>query len=349
MKSDTKMNTSKRKLIGLFGRFYSHEDIQLDVRRDIADASQAIPQEISNISSEYIQTPIVTNNTRYRDDIIFITSRFRSGSTLLWNLFREVGSCTSYYEPFNERQWFNKENRGQNVDSTHRGVSDYWTEYNNLEFLSQYYQESWINKNLYMTEKSFDTKMTSYIDSLIENAKKRPVLQFNRIDFRLSWIRANYPNAKILHLYRNPRDQWYSFLINKNEVTKDNITDKYQDGFYLDVWCKDLAVYFPMLDSKQTPHPYQRFYYLWKLSWLWGKHYANHSMSFEALVTNTEHSISQLISKVNIDADINTLSQIISAPQLGTWKNFADDSWFSHHEVICEETLTSFFSNENKI
>ena len=142
-----------------------------------------------------------------------------------------------------------------------------------------------------MTEKSFDTKMTSYIDSLIENAKKRPVLQFNRIDFRLSWIRANYPNAKILHLYRNPRDQWYSFLINKNEVTKDNITDKYQDGFYLDVWCKDLAVYFPMLDSKQTPHPYQRFYYLWKLSWLWGKHYANHSMSFEALVTNTEHSI----------------------------------------------------------
>ena len=49
------MNTSKRKLIGLFGRFYSHEDIQLDVRRDIADASQAIPQEISNISMEFHQ------------------------------------------------------------------------------------------------------------------------------------------------------------------------------------------------------------------------------------------------------------------------------------------------------
>ena len=344
MKSDTKMNTSKRKLIGLFGRFYSHEDIQLDVRRDIADASQAIPQEISNISSEYIQTPIVTNNTRYRDDIIFITSRFRSGSTLLWNLFREVGSCTSYYEPFNERQWFNKENRGQNVDSTHRGVSDYWTEYNNLEFLSQYYQESWINKNLYMTEKSFDTKMTSYIDGLIESSQKRPVLQFNRIDFRLSWIKANYPNSKILHLYRNPRDQWYSFLTNKNIVNKENIIEEYKDGFYLNVWCKDLSAYFPMLDIKQTPHPYQRFYYLWKLSWLWGRHFSDHSMSFENLVNDTERTIEKMMANVNINADIASLSKIIAAPKMNTWQNFADDQWFSNHEAVCERQLNAFFS-----
>ena len=37
---------------------------------------------------------------------IFITARFRTGSTLLWNIFRHIEGCTAYYEPFNERRWF---------------------------------------------------------------------------------------------------------------------------------------------------------------------------------------------------------------------------------------------------
>ena len=39
---------------------------------------------------------------------IIITGRFRSGSTLLWNIFRDLPECTAYYEPFNERRWFDK-------------------------------------------------------------------------------------------------------------------------------------------------------------------------------------------------------------------------------------------------
>src|SRR5262245_22570414 len=30
------------------------------------------------------------DRTRFRSDIVFVTGRFRSGSTLLWNLFRNV-------------------------------------------------------------------------------------------------------------------------------------------------------------------------------------------------------------------------------------------------------------------
>src|SRR5262245_55459716 len=37
---------------------------------------------------------------------LFITGRFRSGSTLLWQLFRALPGVTCYYEPFNERRWF---------------------------------------------------------------------------------------------------------------------------------------------------------------------------------------------------------------------------------------------------
>ena len=185
--------------------------------------------------------------------------------------------------------------------------------------------------------------MLNYIDTLIEHTDKRPVLQFNRIDFRLGWLRANYPNATVLHLYRHPREQWCSFLINKDEVTKDNVTETYKDGFYLDVWCKDLAPYFPMLDLKQTPHPYQRFYFLWKLSWLWGKHFAHHSVSFEALVTDSEETIKKIMTATKIYAVADKLQSIISAPRLDNWRGFADNEWFSVHERNCEEVLSAFF------
>ena len=337
------MHPMKNAVIQLFGKFYWHEKIQSRIRQDIAQTTLSIPGDIKNIASEYSVSGSDKVSTRQRDDIIFITSRFRSGSTLLWNLFREVGDCTSYYEPFNERQWFNKTLRGNNVDSSHRGVDDYWAEYDGLERLSDFYKEDWINANLYMTEKSYDINMLNYIDTLIEHTDKRPVLQFNRIDFRLAWLRANYPNATVLHLYRHPRDQWYSFLTNKSEVTKGNIVDKYQDAFYLDVWCKDLVPFFPMLDATHTPHPYQRFYYLWKLSWLWGNKFSHYSVSFEELVTSTEKTIQDLMSKLNIDADASQLSTLISPPKLGTWVDFADDNWFSNYEKECEEVLTSFF------
>ena len=64
---------------------------------------------------------------------VFITARFRTGSTLLWNIFRHIDGCVSYYEPLNERRWFDSRARGNRIDSTHRGVDDYWREYEGLE------------------------------------------------------------------------------------------------------------------------------------------------------------------------------------------------------------------------
>src|SRR5207248_10819426 len=40
------------------------------------------------------------------EGMILVTGRFRSGSTLLWNLFRHMKGFTAYYEPHNERRWF---------------------------------------------------------------------------------------------------------------------------------------------------------------------------------------------------------------------------------------------------
>lgn len=106
-----------------------------------------------------------------------ITARFRSGSTPLWNLFRHVEGCTAYYEPLNERRWFEAGHRGKRVDPAHRGVEDYWREYDGLADLATVYRESWVRRHLYMDASFWDPHLQAYVGRLIEHAHGRPLLQ----------------------------------------------------------------------------------------------------------------------------------------------------------------------------
>lgn len=300
------------------------QDVVKRKLKDIVYQGSSRLPELVNHSTPYELLSVQTHSSiSLRDDIIFVTSRFRSGSTFLWNIFRQTGEFTAYYEPFNERRWFDESFRGNGVDSTHRGVDDYWSEYNGLQKLSELYNEDWIRHHFFMEKRQFDPQMQSYIEFLVAHSKQRPVLQFNRIDFRLGWINAHFPNAKLLHLYRHPRDQWCSFLSDKQLMNKDDVVDSYIDGFYLDVWCDDLSIHFPFLDKRKTPHPYQRFYYLWKLSYLFGKHYSDFSFSFEDLTQQPESTLAELFAVLGVnDPPIKKLCSLIDAPKPDKWRQY---------------------------
>src|SRR5262245_22471106 len=194
---------------------------------------------------------LLQTQTSLRSDAIIITARFRSGSTLLWNLFRHLDDVTAYYEPFNERRWFDPQSRGNKIDLTHKKVDDYWREYNGLEQLQALYREEWIQRNLYMDATFWDPGMKRYVEMLIEAAAGRPVLQFNRIDFRLPWFRRHFPHAKIVHLYRHPRDQWCSSLMDPTCFPASGKMSQFHshDKFYLLSWAKDLQYHFPFLNK----------------------------------------------------------------------------------------------------
>ncbi|WP_414828108.1 sulfotransferase [Alteromonas sp. H39] len=335
--------TIKTRLSDLLIRLLQEQDVKnwLDVHRN---PNSAFCDELSNAPSPYPDLEYQDKQSNQKP--IIITSRFRSGSTLLWNVFRQSGLCTAYYEPFNERKWFAASSRGEFVDNTHRGVKDYWEEFSGLSFLEQYYQDHWIDTNLLMTPAHYDAKMKAYIDALIDVAAKRPVMQFNRIDFRLPWLRANYPQAKYVHLYRHPRDQWCSFLTNPDSMSADTIETTYEDNFYLNSWCDDLQTYFPFLNRSVTPHPYQRFYFLWKLSYLFGKKYCDTSISYEALTSNPKETIALLFTALDMQPEnLDELADIISSPAAGRWKKYADDKWFADHEEKCERILSGWLSN----
>jgi hypothetical protein len=282
-----------------------------------------------------------------RDDAVFVTGRFRSGSTLLWNVFRQCADLTSYYEPFNERRWFRADCRGERIDTTHLGVEEYWREYAELDELDQYYDASWIRRHLYMDASSWQPRMKRYIELLMERAHGRPVLQFNRVDFRLPWLRATFPNAKIVHIFRHPRDQWCSTFLKGPVFSPYGKTRDYGafDGFYLLTWANDLKYTFPFLDPELAEHPYELFYYLWRLSYAFGREFADYSVQFENLVTNPDVEIRQLFQSLRIsETYCENAASVVKPPLIGRWPDYAADRWFSFYEGRCEDNLADFGS-----
>jgi hypothetical protein len=288
------------------------------------------------------------DRTCLRSDLIFITARFRTGSTLLWNLFRNINGCTSYYEPLNERRWFDRSCRGDRIDPTHRKVEDYWTEYEGLQELGEHYRESWIEHDLLMESGFWDPHLKRYVELLAEKARGRPVLQFNRIDFRLPWFRKTFPRSKIIHLYRHPRDQWCSCFPGGNFFPPDGAVSEFaaHDHFYLLNWARDLRYHFPFLDQRSVSHPYQLFYFLWKLSYLFGKQWAHYSLGYEALTQSPQSQISDMLTALGVSGyDLGKLCALVDRPAEGKWRKYAEDAWFKQHETACETALEDFFQS----
>jgi hypothetical protein len=276
---------------------------------------------------------------------IFTTGRFRSGSTLLWNLFRHVPDCVSYYEPLNERRWFDPAARGDRVDGSHLGVTDYWHEYDGLADLSRFYDEGWIRRRLYMSADDWDGALCAFIHRLIASAApRRAVLQFNRVDFRLPWLRHYFPHARFIHMYRHPRDQWVSSLVRPDSFPADGTMEQFaaHDHFYLLMWARDLSYVFPFLDPKTAEHPYDLFYWIWRLSYWFGTHFCDASFGLEAMCADPHSSVTQLMQVSGVEQfDLSVLTPLI-VPQPSKWQGYADQEWFAARESRCDAVLAAF-------
>ena len=215
---------------------------------------------------------------------LFITARFRTGSTMLWNLFRQLPEVRAYYEPLHD--WIPGFIKYPiQPEKSHRFVkSSYFDEYKDVPAVASLHKIDFANHRLYLESEDSYPELHAYIQSLVESTPfgKTAVLQFNRIDFRLAWIKKNFTNARLLHLTRNPRDQWYSTMAPYNNIDLDHTIDL--DAYSLATWARDLYKQFPFLAAPQIEHIYQRFYYLWKLSYLAGQRLSDLSLAYEDIL-----------------------------------------------------------------
>jgi len=329
----------------------SHEGRQILV--DSLSSLLASPHRLNadgllQSSKEYpdLPNPTFEKAETDRHAPVFITARFRSGSTLLWNLFRHVPDCTAYYEPLNERRWFDPQTRGTRVDCTHRNVQDYWREYAGLEHLGKSFRDDWNERRLYMDASTSDPQLLAYVRALIEHASGRAVLQFNRVDFRLPWLRHHFPHAKIVHLSRHPRDSWYSSLMSKDRCPRDLSIAQFAkyDELYLLHWLNDLRLHFPILHDPAVEHPYQVYYCLWKLSFAFGVEYADYHLSYENLVKEPQSQIRELLTKLDLNPQLATeLAKLVEPTRPSSWHEYADQQWFLEKETICEQLFGEYY------
>jgi hypothetical protein len=171
------------------------------------------------------------------------------------------------------------------------------------------------------------------------------VIQENRIDFRLAWIRRQFPGATILHLYRHPRDQWCSSLMTASAVPRDVTMADFgpYDHFYLKAWARDLERHFPFLSERREQCPYRTFYLIWRLSYIFGVAFADHSLAYEDLVGSPEATIRHAALAAGLDVDARGLAPLVIGGATGRWRQFAEADWYEAHESACEAILTDFF------
>lgn len=342
-----------RYLVALLKRVYNKPDGQHLLFHSVPYMEGICSKVFTDVTKNHANPYLMNVNSAGREDIInnknvtFVTGRFRSGSTLLWNILRDAPDTTSYYEPFNEREWFNQDKRGDNVDNTHVGVDEYWREYDGLDSLGRYFKASWGDKHLYMTAATWEPDMMRYIDELIRSGDRQVVLQFNRLDFRLSWVRQHYPNAKVIHIYRHPREQWLSYIKGAEGCGPTDSLKSFgnQDSFYLRRWGRDLRFIFPFLDEHCLAHPYELFYLIWRLSYNHGLTFADYSISMEDLTKKTESTLTKLFSLLEIDQEymLQALSKIKDTKSQ-KWQEYADESWFETLENRCEVVLEEYYA-----
>ena len=246
---------------------------------------------------------------------VIITGRFRTGSTLLWQSFIRLKGFTAYYEPFNERQWFDPAKRGEAVDSSHRGVADYSSNYDGLEHLGQYFDVNWNVRQLAMGKDHDNDNMVQYVQGLIDAATARPVLQFNRIDFRTGFLKEKFPGSMFVHLTRNPRDTWLSTLRGtENDPAWNLLTYWSHCKFYLLNWYQDLVTAFPQLyRSAEQTHPYEVHYLIHRLSTLFSARDCAVFVQYEDMEQDLAGTMADLMRAIGEqDVDLSVLEGLLS-------------------------------------
>lgn len=258
-------------------------------------------------------------------EVVFLTGDFCSGSTLLFTLFRETHEYHCLYEPLHPLLpeyliW------PLRVYEHHYFVRDYFCEFRGFSRINQLFDPRWATRNLYLTADDRADDVYAYISYLIETASTRSpkvLLKFNRMTFRLPWLRARFPEAKIVHIHRDKQSQWKSIVSRGQEGRKreDIGQDKPNfEGFNIASWCEDLKTVFPELAIERSATGFERFSKLYDRSLEAQLANSDASVEYRTLCKNFESECGRIFHTIGCGADIGRLKSLIIRPENQTRK-----------------------------
>ncbi|KAA3646889.1 MAG: hypothetical protein DWP95_03370 [Proteobacteria bacterium] len=242
---------------------------------------------------------------------IFILGRFRSGTSHFWHIFNQLSGFKAWYEPLHPQLLAQLTVTETKADHVH--IDDYWAAYRELTELPHFHDVRFGGERLYLSAQESWPELRHYLDFLIDSSgDKRAVLQFNRMDFRLPWLKGFYPHANVVYLKRNPLQLWCS---QRKHIAADlRLYESYADAYELMQWCADLAPMFPFLAPQPGRHAFYRFYVLYRLSVLMGTHHANVVIDLDEDVFNSNDYLDKL-KKVSLsDEQLSTALSLKHVP-----------------------------------
>jgi hypothetical protein len=240
-------------------------------------------------------------------NLVFVTGDFCSGSTLLFTLFRKTNAYYCLYEPLHE--WipeFLIYGLRPDPQDHHFFVNSYYDEFKGFSHARKLHNPRWGAHELYLPPDADGDDLYRYINYLVGSAFGRaPRVMFkeNRLPFRLGWIRAKFPAAKIVHVHRPKEDQWKSVVRRvqlhkkRQDVGQESVTF---NGFNIHTWCEDLKPVFPELDAANFKNGFDRFSALWKLSFEENRKYSDVSIDYRDLQRNFVNTADQMWQAIGV-------------------------------------------------
>jgi len=253
-------------------------------------------------------------------DLVFLSGDFCSGSTLLFTLFRETQEYYCLYEPLHPllREYLIWPLR---TYEHHYFVKDYFKEFKGFDHIDGLFHPDWATRNLYLTAEDQAEDLYRYISYLIETASSRQsqvLLKFNRMTFRLPWLRAKFPRAKIVHIHRDKASQWKSIVARGQEYAgREDIGQNSPDfeGFNIATWCEDLKSAFPELAVEHSKTGFERFSKLYDRSLEAHRANADISIEYRALCKDFETQCARMFEVVGCKTEVVRLKPLIIQPE----------------------------------
>ncbi|MCG5060483.1 MAG: tetratricopeptide repeat protein [Limnoraphis sp. WC205] len=352
--------------LGLYLRFHKRIKLTLAKEQLLHQDKQRFTNNIYNGISSYINDCEIERTEKFKNlkipkKNIFITARYRTGSTYLYSLFSIVTKVKTFYEPlhpqivshFLDADHTNIEEAKAIQNHTFKSNYFYFDEYKllNRKKLIGTYQTSFANSKMFLSSLDRFSELKTYINLLIFSQSEQEelnVLQFNRIDFRLAWFRINFPNAIIVNLRRNPRDVYASYIGVYERVSQ----QKYRasntslgEFYYLDNYINFLSEICPQQLNKVELNNYEKIYILSQLSDLWGDKFADLVIHYESLVDDPVGTLYKIVSYLpNFKLDFKEDIIQPNKDRVNVWQNYHSENWFKRCEERCKRIIEQILS-----
>lgn len=263
-------------------------------------------------------------------NVVFVHSLFRSGSTYFYNALKRTGKFHVYHEPMHEiiaslsSSWSELNGRQDQLKSTLRHdflIGGYFDEFSNLlPGINNTFDTKFSFGHYFMEAYDTSPELKAYIDLLVNEAPKPPVLQCTRTSGRIAWLKENYKSNHIF-LLRNPWGQWYSYKVDSYIATtpliiysQDNLPEVLQAIF-------EASGALPLMDCEsqdeivhnfKCPLPpvqdYFLFFGLWLHSFVCGERDCDVFIDMDEISTSTEYQMDCLASLEKIGVQSIDLS-----------------------------------------